>query len=452
MTTETGIDPRRLAFDILERVAGGGYADRTLDAALQRYPQLDPRDRGLVTELVYGVLRQQGRLDYALARCCKQPLAKLENRVLLLLRLGAHQILCLDRVPDSAAVDTTVQLTRQLKLERATGFVNGILRSLSRGKNALRWPDPAGEPLAHLEHALSLPKWLAQRWLKELGAPEAQRLAAALLEPAPFSVRVNTLKIDRERFLAALTDAGHRGEPTRFAPEGIIIRDRAPAPLPGDLEGWYQVQDEASMLVAPLLAPQPGERLLDVCAAPGGKTTHLAALTGNRAVITALDLHPQRVQLVERGARRLGCANITARTWDLTSPPPFLPPESCDGVLVDAPCSGLGVLRRNPEARWRLQPADITVLAERQAMILHQAALLVKPGGRLVYAVCTVTPEETDRQVAAFLARHSDFRLQPLAEVVPDHWRELLDAQGCLRSWPRHLELDGFFAARFVRT
>lgn len=452
MTAGIGIDPRRLAFDILERVAGGGYADRTLDATLQRYPQLDPRDRGLCTELVYGVLRQQGRLDYALARCCKQPLAKLENRVLLLLRLGAYQLLCLDRIPDSAAVDTTVQLTRQLQLERATGFVNGILRSLGRGKNALNWPDPAREPLACLEHTLSLPKWLAQRWLKELGAQEAQRLAAALLEPAAFSVRVNTLKTDRDRFLAALTAAGHRGEATRFAPEGIILRERGPAPLPGDVEGWYQVQDEASMLIAPLLAPHPGETLLDACAAPGGKTTHLAALTGNRATITALDLHPQRVNLVKQGATRLGCAGITARAWDLTTTSPFLAPASCDGVLVDAPCSGLGVLRRNPEARWRLQPADITVLAERQAMLLHQAALLVKPGGRLVYAVCTITPEETDRQVAAFLARHADFRLQPLAGVVADHWRELLDAQGCLRSWPRHLELDGFFAARFVRS
>ncbi|HSR23199.1 MAG TPA: 16S rRNA (cytosine(967)-C(5))-methyltransferase RsmB [Candidatus Eisenbacteria bacterium] len=445
-------DPRRLAFDILERVQGGGYADRTLDATLQRHPRLDPRDRALITELVYGVLRQQGRLDYALAAFCKQPLAKLESRVLLLLRLGAYQLLCLDRIPASAAVDTTVQLARQLQLERATGFVNGVLRGLGRGAAALTWPDAAHQPLAHLQHALSLPQWLARRWLAELGTDGALRLAAAQLEPAPLTLRVNTLKLDRDRFLAALAAAGHRAEPTRFAPDGVVIRERAPGTLPGDREGWYQVQDEASMLIAPLLAPQPGEALLDVCAAPGGKTTHLAALTGNRAAITALDLHPQRVRLVEQGAARLGCGGITARTWDVTLPPPFLAPDSFDGVLVDAPCSGLGVLHRNPEARWRLQPADLTVLAERQAMILHQAAALVKPGGRLVYAVCTLTPEETDRQVAAFLARHPEFRLQPLTGVVPADWRELLDAHGCLRSWPGHLEVDGFFAARLIRT
>jgi 16S rRNA (cytosine967-C5)-methyltransferase len=444
-------DPRRLAFAILERVAGGSYADRTLDAELQRHPRLDPRDRGLATELVYGVLRQQGRLDFALGHFCKQPLPKLEQRVLLLLRLGAYQLLCLDRVPASAAVDTTVQLARQSGLERATGFINGVLRALARGQASLVWPDPGGDPLGHLQHALSLPRWLAERWLQQFGADQALRLAAALLEPAPFSVRVNTLKTDRPRFLQALADAGHRAEPTRFAAEGVTLTARAAAPLPGDTEGWYQVQDEASMLIPPLLAPRAGEHLLDACAAPGGKTTQLAALTGNRAVITALDLHLQRIRLVEQGAARLGCSGITARCWDLTTAPPFLPPASCDGVLVDAPCSGLGVLRRNPEARWRLQPADIVVLAERQAMILQQAAQLVKPGGRLVYAVCTITPEETDHQVAAFLARHPDFTLAPLTALVPAPWQELLDTQGCLRTWPHRDGLDGFFAARLHR-
>jgi 16S rRNA (cytosine967-C5)-methyltransferase len=444
-------DPRRLAYAVLDRVAGGGYADRTLDAELQRHPQLDPRDRALATELVYGVLRQQGRLDHALGRFCKQPLSKLESRVLLLLRLGAYQLLCLDRVPDSAAVDTTVQLARHSGLERATGFVNGVLRALGRGKGELAWPDPQRESLAHLQHALSLPSWLAERWLDELGREEAFQLAAALLEPAPFSVRVNTLRTDRASFLLALAASGHRGEPTRYAPAGVTLVARAAAPLPGNAEGWYQVQDEASMLIPHLLTPGPGERLLDACAAPGGKTTQLAALTGNRATITALDLHPQRTRLVEQGAARLGCAGITARTWDLAKPPPFLAAESFDGVLVDAPCSGLGVLRRNPEARWRLQPADITVLAERQAVLLHRAAALVKPGGRLVYAVCTVTPEETDRQVAVFLARHPDFHLVPLASLVPEPWRELLDHQGGLRTWPHRHGLDGFFAVRLAR-
>jgi 16S rRNA (cytosine967-C5)-methyltransferase len=444
-------DPRAIAFAVLERVIGGGYADRTLDAELRRRPTLDPRDRALATELVYGILRHQGRLDYALGCFCKQPLTKLELRVLLLLRLGAYQLLCLERIPESAAVNTTVELARRLSLERATGFINGILRALGRGRQQLTWPDAARAPLAHLEQALSLPAWLAERWLHELGAAEAQQLAAALLEPAPTTLRVNTLRIDRPAFLAALVDAGHQGEATRFAPEGVRLLSRAAAPLPGDAQGWYQVQDEASMLIAHCLSPRPGETLLDVCAAPGGKTTQMAALTGNQARITAIDLHPQRLHLVEQGAARLGCTGIVTRCWDLTTAPPFLAPGSCDGVLVDAPCSGLGVLRRNPEARWRLHPADITLLAERQAAILKQAAPLVKPGGRLLYAVCTTTPEETDRQVAAFLSAHRDFCLEPLATTVPQEWHELLDTHGCLRSWPHRHGLDGFFAARLNR-
>ena len=444
-------DPRALAFTVLERVAGGGYADRTLDAELRRRPTLDPRDRALATELVYGILRHQGRLDYALGRFCKQPLPKLELKVLLLLRLGAYQLLCLERIPESAAVNTTVELARRLALERATGFINGVLRALGRGRQQLVWPDADRAPLAHLEQALSLPHWLAERWLQELGATEARQLAAALLEPAPTTLRVNTLRTDRPAFLAALAAAGHQGEATRFAPEGVRLLSRGAAPLPGDAEGWYQVQDEASMLIAHCLGPRAGEVLLDVCAAPGGKTTQMAALTGNRGRITAVDLHPQRLRLVEHGAARLGCSGITTRAWDLTRRPTFLDPASCDGVLVDAPCSGLGVLRRNPEARWRLHPADITLLAERQAAILQQAAPLVKPGGRMLYAVCTTTPEETDCQVAAFLAAHPDFRLEPLYTHLPAACRELLDAHGCLRSWPHRHGLDGFFAARLVR-
>jgi 16S rRNA (cytosine967-C5)-methyltransferase len=444
-------DARALAFTVLERVSGGSYADRTLDAELRRHPGLDVRDRALATELVYGVLRHQGRLDYVVSRFCRQPLAKLETRVLLLLRLGVYQLLCLERVPESAAVNTTVELARCLSLERATGFVNGILRAVERGRQKLVWPDAKENPLAHLEHALSLPPWLAERWLQELGATEAGKLAASLLEPAPTTLRVNTLRLDRSAFLAALVAAGHQGEATRFAPEGVRLLSRGTAPLPGDNEGWYQVQDEASMLVAHCLHPRPGEVLLDVCAAPGGKTTQMAALTGNQARIIAVDLHPQRLRLVEQGAARLGCSGITTRAWDLTRRPPFLPPFSCDGVLVDAPCSGLGVLRRNPEARWRLHPADITLLAERQAAILKQAAALVKPGGRLLYAVCTVTPEETDRQIAGFLAHHPEFHLVPLAGLVPATWRELLDEQGCLRSWPHRHALDGFFAARLEK-
>lgn len=444
-------DPRTLAFDILSRVAEGAYADLALDAALELQPNLDGRDRALTTELVYGVLRQQGQLDFALSRFCRQPLSKLEHVVLRLLRLGAYQILCLDRVPDRAAVHETVELARRLRLERATGLINGILRSLVREQEAIPWPDAATDPAGHLEHVLSLPAWLARQWLAEFGAEEALALAGAMQQPAPFSLRVNTLALSREAYLARLEGIAE-ARPTRFAPEGLTLSGRGRLSLPGDREGHYQVQDEASMLMAHLLGARAGERILDACAAPGGKTTHLAALSGNRAQILALDLHPQRVRLISQGARRLGCQGIETRAWDLTKQPEFLTPASFDRVLVDAPCSGLGVLRRNPEIRWRRAPSDLPRLAELQRTILQQVAPLVRPGGTLVYSLCTLGREETSAVVEAFAAAHPEFVREDLRQGVPDHWRELIDTTGCLRTLPhRHDGMDAFFAARFRR-
>jgi len=444
-------NPRQLAFSVLCRVDEGAYADLALDAAFQQSARLDPRDRGLATELVYGTLRRRGRLDFALARLSGKPLAKVEPRVLNLLRLGAYQILFLDKVPAPAAVHETVELARREQLERATGFINGILRNLIRQREEIPWPD-ATEPVVYLEKLAAFPHWLARSWPRRFGGEAAVALADALLQPAPFTVRVNTLKIGREDFLAELSSRGLEGTPTRFAPEGVVIGHRGGASLPGDAEGWYQVQDEASMLIAHLLAPKPGEKILDACAAPGGKTTHLCALGDNAVEVLALDLHPQRARLVTSGAARLGCRGITARAWDLTQPPPFLAPASFDAILVDAPCSGLGVLRRNPEIRWRRTAADIAQMAEQQRAILANTATLVKPGGRLLYSVCTLTEEETDGVVQAFLATHPDFVADDLRESVPPAWRELFGEDGRLRTWRRaDTGMDAFFAAALRR-
>jgi 16S rRNA (cytosine967-C5)-methyltransferase len=223
--------------------------------------------------------------------------------------------------------------------------------------------------------------------------------------------------------------------------------------LPGDENGWYQVQDEASMLIGHLLAPRPGDRILDACAAPGGKTTHLAALAGNRAELLAIDKHPQRVALIRRGAARLGCKGIETRAWDLSEPPPFLEAASFDRILVDAPCSGLGVLRRNPESRWRRTPDDIRTLAQLQTTILGHVVPLLRPGGCLLYSVCTFTAAETDAVVQQLLAKHPQLALDNLRTSVPAGWAELITTSGCLRTLPhRHDGMDAFFAARFVKT
>jgi 16S rRNA (cytosine967-C5)-methyltransferase len=444
-------NPRQLAFAILGRVDEGAYADLALDAELTKVGRIDPRDRGLVTELVYGVLRQRGRLDFALSKFCSKPLAKVEPRVLNLLRLGAYQLLMLDRIPAPAAVHETVELARQVGLDRVTGFVNGILRSVIRQQSEIVWPDPV-DAVPYLEKLMAFPHWLAKSWVQQFGAQEAVVIAEALLQSAPFTVRVNTLKITREAFLEALQQNGFEARPTRYAPEGVVITARSGGAIPGDAEGWYQVQDAASMLIAHLLGPKPGERILDACSAPGGKTTHVCALGVNAVDLLALDLHPQRVRLVESGARRLGCQGIETRAWDLTRTPDFLAPLSFDRVLVDAPCSGLGVLRRNPEIRWRRTAKDVTVMADQQRLILANTAPLVKPGGRLLYSLCTLVIEETSGVVQLFLADHPEFEQVDLREEAPAHWQELFGADGCLHTWPHHHDdMDAFFATAFRR-
>ncbi len=447
-------DPRLLAFEVLTRVEEGAFSDLALDATLSRRPDMDRRDRGLATELVYGVLRCRGRLDFALSAFCKQPLEKIEASVLQILRIGAYQLLHLDRIPDRAAVHETVEMAHELKLSRASGFINGVLRALIRGKETLAWPDPQKQPHESLIHSYSLPPWLAEALQVQLGDAEALALAEALLVQAPFTLRVNFIKNERRTLMDVLASDGDEVEVTSFAPEGLAVFGNVGMDsLAGGIkDGLFMVQDEASMLISHLLAPQKGERILDVCAAPGGKTTHLAALAGNEAKILALDLHEKRLRLVREGAARLGCRGIETRACDLLQRPAFLNAGSFDRVLVDAPCSGLGVMRRNPEVRWRRKPSDLAEMAVIQSTILENVAPLVREGGVLLYSVCTFTPEETSGVMDQFLSRHPDFVQMDLRPLFSPAWETLFDNSGNFRTWPhRHGKMDAFFAVRFQR-
>jgi len=404
-----------------------------------------------VTELVYGVLRLRGRIDFALEQFCTQPLKRLQPEVLRLLRLGAYQLLELDRVPAHAAVNSTVELARELELHQATGFLNGVLRGVERGRADIEWPPPENIR-RYLQHICSMPVWLTKELMRLLPNVEARAFGEALALAAPHSLRVNSLKANRSQLLDLLADAGHQAHASMFAPEGVIIDRRADSRLPGDAEGLYQVQDEASMLIAHLLDVQPGQKILDCCAAPGGKTTHIAALTNNQAEIVALDKYPQRIELIEQGAKRLGCTCIKPQVCDLSEPPAQLEEQSFDRILLDAPCSGLGVLRRNPESRWNKSAVNIKELAQLQQEILFHVAPLLKPGGKLLYSVCSFTLQETDAIVEDFLQAHPQFQLENLRQTAPTEWAELFTEQGTLRSYPhKHEGMDAFFAACFVR-
>jgi len=437
---------------VLERVERtGAYADRLLHTQLGRSP-LAAADRAFTTDLVNGTLRWRGRLDYLLAMLVDRDLEKLEPLVANALRLGAYQIVCTDRVPDRAAVDQTVRCVRAAGVEHATGFVNAVLRRLAAEQESLHFPSLETDPLGHLTHALSLPPWLAARWLERYGPEEALALAQASNRIPPISVRANRQRSSRDALLADLRTRFPHAKPCPYASDGVVIGRRGhPGLDPAFLSGRFTVQDEASQLVLDLLDPQPGEQVLDTCAAPGGKATGIAERTGQAGQVVALDTHSRRLDLVRRQIRRLGLAGIRCLERDATrSLEDLAPGAGFERVLVDAPCSGLGTLRRNPDARWRVQAGDPARLAEKQRTLLDRAAATLRTGGVLVYSTCTVLPEENEDLVRAFLEETPNFQRAP-ADSIPRALRPLIDAEGTLRVMPHLHDGDGFFAVRMVR-
>jgi 16S rRNA (cytosine967-C5)-methyltransferase len=443
---------RRLALRVLERVErAGAYADLALHSALDRH-RLALRERAFATELVYGTLRWRGRLDFVLSHVLARGLDKVEPRVATLLRLGAYQILFCEGVPDAAAVSESVRLARAAGLERACGLVNATLRHLARARHAIALPDLERDPVGHLSHALSIPSWIAERWIERYGSEEAAALALASNRVPPRTVRANRRRTDRDALLAELRSRFPEATPCRFASDGIVLGARGnPARDPAFLDGRFTIQDEASQAVVELLAPRAGERVLDACAAPGAKATAVAERVHPDGEVVALDRHAHRLGLLSRDARRLGLDNVRALQADASKPLiDLLPSASFDRVLVDAPCSGLGTLRRNPDARWRLRPDSLARLAEVQRAILAHVAPLLRPGGTLVYSTCTLAPEENEAVVDSFLAERPELRRTP-ADVHPAFLRPLVGDDGALRSLPHRHHTDGFFAVRLER-
>jgi len=443
---------RLLALRVIERVErSGAYADLLLNAQLSR-SNLAAGDRAFATDLVNGTLRWRGRLDFLLTQLLERDLEKLDPLVANALRLGAYQIVCNERVPNSAAVDQTVRCVRAAGAERATGLVNAVLRKLAGCHAELALPDLTADPLGHLTHALSIPPWLADRWLAELGAEEAAALATACNQIPPLTIRVNRLETSRDALLEELRERFPEAAACRYASDGIVLGRRGnPAIDPAFLDGRYSVQDEASQLVVALLDPQPGETILDACAAPGGKATAIGERLGASGRVVATDRNPRRLGLVRRQVRRLRLRAVhcverdaTQSLADLAAPPGF------DRILIDAPCSGIGTLRRNPDARWRVQPPDAARLAETQGQLLRNAAAVLRPGGTLVYSTCTLLREENEDVIAAFLDATAEFS-RAATQDLPTQLNSLVDADGTLRCLPHRHDMDGFFATKLVR-
>ena len=441
-------DARRLAFEVLVRVeATEAFADvllahRLADAALP------PREQALTTRLVYGTLAWQSRLDFHLAHLLRdRAVDRLDPPVRAALRLGLYQLVFLDRVPAYAAVDASVRLAR-VAGAGASGLVNAVLRrAAALGSAGLVLPPADGDPVGRLAVEWSHPRWLVARWADLYGSEALPALLAANNEGAPTALRANRLVATRDALRAELAAEGIAATPAPWAADGLLV-ERGAARLRA-LRAWdegrFAFQGEASQVVASLLGLEPGMRVLDACAAPGGKTAQLASLLGDRALVVALDRRRGGLDRVTSEMRRLRAHTVVAAVGDARRPPLA---GSFDAALVDAPCSGLGTLRRHPELRWRRRPEDVPRLAALQREILAGVAPLVRRGGVLVYAVCTLTSEENEQVVAAVAAADPRLVVENVRDHLPPAAVSLADAKGFLRTLPHLHGLDGFFAAR----
>jgi 16S rRNA (cytosine967-C5)-methyltransferase len=434
----TESDPRRVAAGVLLAVAEGAWSDEALAHALDR-ARLAEQDRALATLLVYGTLARQRTIDHTIEALADRPLEKIDDIVLVAIRLGLFQMGFLDRIPDHAAISTSVDLVAR-RAGSARGFVNALLRRAQR--HGLT-PPPDAPEVERLGVLHSHPDWLVRLWMDELpgGPGDIERLLEANNDAAPTCYRALG---SRQNAIAALQGRGIDVEPGRFASGSLVI----PGPV-RRIDGIAVVQGEASQLVVEMLDPRPGERVLDACAAPGGKTAAIASRVGAGGGVVACDPGRDSEARIRATLRSGGIGDgvrIHARGVETLDPAlgPF------DAVLVDAPCSGLGTLRQHPEIRWRRTPRDLDDLSARQRRILEASSKLVRDGGRLVYSTCTIARRENDEVVEAFLATHPEFSREGPGEI-PASLERLCDANGVLRTYPHRDGLDGFFAVRLKR-
>lgn len=446
-TAQSGLNARRLALDVLTDVREkGAYASLALGERL-RAAHLSPEDRRLATGLVYGTLENQLQIDYALDRLMDHPTREPVQRDIL--RMGAYQILFLDRLPDSAAVDEAVKLTRAMGMEAACGFINAVLRNLSRGKDEIAWPDREADPVAYLSVMGSMPRWLVEKLVAAYGPEEAGRVILYREEEHPVCVRPNLTRLSDAEFEALLQEKGWRAE-RGLAPHAWLIYGAGDLAADADYRaGRFSIQGQSSMLAAEALEARPGMKVLDACAAPGGKSAYLCEQMQLTGRVYAWELHEKRAQLLEGVRRRLGLDNLRISVRDALDFRPDLE-GALDGVLLDAPCAGLGVLSQKPDIKLRLKEEDIPAIVDTQGRLIDTVCRYVRPGGALVYSTCSLLPEENADRVRAFLQAHPNFMLEPLPTSFPEELRA--------RQTPCGLQLlgcrdgvEGFFIARMRR-
>lgn len=434
---------RGLAIKILNRIERtDAYLDKLLDAELRSTELSDP-DKGLLAELVHGVMRWQGRLDWVLNGFTHGNFAKSDVNIKNAMRVGLYQIFFLTHVPHYAAVNEAVEFVKRIRGEKTGNMVNAVLRNILRTGDGIHYPGTENDPLQYLAVFHSHPLWMVRRWAERFPGDELARFLSADNEIPGLTLRVNKLRITPPEFLSILEANGVPYQGSTLIDYFVRVKSLGPiAKMRIFQEGLFSIQDESAALPVLLLDPRPGETIIDLCAAPGGKTTFIAEAMGNRGSVVAVDRYESKLDLIRRGCERLGITCVSFAAADGRS----FAAAPADRVLVDAPCSGLGTLRKKPDIRWKRQPDDIPRLAALQREILDNAAALVKPGGVLVYSTCTIEPEENQLQAAAFLERHPEFSAEDAGAFVP---KAVVGASGAVETFPHRDHIDGSYAARF---
>ncbi|WP_088033670.1 16S rRNA (cytosine(967)-C(5))-methyltransferase RsmB [Evansella clarkii] len=443
---------REAALDVLLKIEKNqAYSNLLLNDTIKK-TKLNQKDIPLLTELVYGTLQYKKTLDFYLKPFSKRPIEKLELWVLILLRLTLYQIVYLDRIPERAAVHEAVQIAKKRGHQGISGMVNGILRTIQRkGLPSFETIEDSEERLAV---ETSHPEWLIARWTDQFGKERTRLMSQANLKHPLHTARVNTVKTDRDTVIKSLQEEGIEAEPSSRVPDSIVVKKGSLSGTEAFRKGWLTIQDEGSMLVAFALAPAGGDRILDACAAPGGKSTHIAEKMNDEGEVVSLDIHKHKVGLIKEQKERLGLTIISPQVMDARKAHEFFEEEAFDKILVDAPCSGLGVIQRKPDLKWTKTPEDVARLSSIQKEILNEVWPLLKKGGRLVYSTCTVDKEENEAVIDSFVEAHKDASFDNgFSGRLPESFQQSAGAgEGKLQLFPGEHETDGFFISAVVKS
>jgi len=442
--------PREIAlktiYDINEK---GAYSNIALNKQLMSNAFKDV-DRAFITDLVYGTIKWKLTIDYIISSFSSIKLKKISPWIINILRLGVYQILYMDRIPESAACNESVKLAKKFGHAASSSFVNGVLRNVARNKSSITYPDKEKNPAMYLSVKYSHPEWLVERWISDFGFDFTEGLLASNNEVPDFTVRVNTLKTSKEDLMADLSKNGIEAVEGKAVGEAVILKNPgAFLNLSSYKLGHFQVQDESSMLSAIILDPRPGELVIDVCSAPGGKATHMAQIMKNKGQIIARDVHEHKIDLINEAAKRLGISIIKSEVHDAASVDESLLGKA-DRVLVDAPCTGYGIIRKKPDIKWARTVTDIKEITDLQFKILSAASKYVKPGGSIVYSTCTIEREENRDLVERFLADNKDFEFEEIDRLLPEVLKEY-SGKGYIELYPNINGIDGFFIAKMKR-